>query len=57
MTTEASPQALRESLHLAGYIADEIAPMAVKWRKVIAKDTKETAIVDGVVDHFPNEVV
>jgi len=34
----------------AGYVADEIAPMAVKWRKVIAKDTKETAIVDGLVD-------
>ncbi len=33
-----------------GLVADEIAPMAVKWKKVIAKDTKETAIVDGVVD-------
>lgn len=33
-----------------GDVADEIAPMQVKWRKVIAKDTKETAIVDGVVD-------
>jgi acetyl-CoA acyltransferase len=34
----------------AGYIADEIAPMTVKWRKVISKDTKETAIVEGTVD-------
>ncbi len=34
----------------AGYIKEEIAPMKVKWRKVINKETKETAIVDGVVD-------
>lgn len=34
----------------AGWIAEEIAPMQVKWRKVVNKETKETAIVDGVVD-------
>lgn len=34
----------------AGYIADEIAPMTVQWRKVIDKETKETAIVEGTVD-------
>ena len=34
----------------AGYIQEEIAPMRVKWRKVINKDTKETAVVDGLVD-------
>ena len=34
----------------AGYIKEEIAPMSVKWRKVINKDTKETAVVDGIVD-------
>ncbi|MGE0859660.1 MAG: acetyl-CoA C-acyltransferase [Gammaproteobacteria bacterium] len=34
----------------AGKVADEIAPMQVKWKKVVNKDTKETAIVDGVVD-------
>ena len=34
----------------AGYIKEEIAPMRVKWRKVINKDTKETAVVDGLVD-------
>ncbi len=34
----------------AGYIADEIAPMAVKWKKVLSKDTGEFAVVDGVVD-------
>ena len=34
----------------AGYIKEEIAPMRVKWRKVINKDTKETAVVDGIVD-------
>ena len=33
-----------------GLIADEIAPMAVKWKKVISKDTGEFQIVDGVVD-------
>ncbi|MBT6277673.1 MAG: thiolase family protein [Chromatiales bacterium] len=34
----------------AGYIASEISPMSVKWRKVINKETKETEIVDGIVD-------
>ena len=34
----------------AGHIADEIAPMQVKWRKVVDKETKATEIVDGVVD-------
>lgn len=34
----------------AGYIADEIAPMAVKWKQVLSKDTGEFAVVDGVVD-------
>lgn len=34
----------------AGYIKEEIAPMSVKWRKVINKDTKETAVVAGTVD-------
>ncbi|MEQ8232254.1 MAG: thiolase family protein, partial [Gammaproteobacteria bacterium] len=33
-----------------GRVADEIAPMAVKWLKLMNKETKETAIVDGVVD-------
>lgn len=34
----------------AGYIADEIAPMEVQWRKVIDKQTKATEIVTGTVD-------
>jgi acetyl-CoA acyltransferase len=34
----------------AGHIADEIAPMTVKWIKLMNKDTKETAIIDGTVD-------
>ena len=34
----------------AGYIKEEIAPMSVKWHKVINKDTKETAVVAGTVD-------
>ncbi len=34
----------------AGYIGEEIAPMTVNWRKVVNKDTKETAIVEGTVD-------
>lgn len=34
----------------AGYIADEIAPMTVQWRKVIDKETKETTVVEGTVD-------
>ncbi len=33
-----------------GRVADEIAPMAVKWKKVISKDTGESMVVDGVVD-------
>ncbi|MSR15541.1 MAG: thiolase family protein [Gammaproteobacteria bacterium] len=36
--------------NLAGYVREEIAPMTVRWRKVINKDTKETAIVEGTVD-------
>ena len=31
----------------AGLFSDEIAPMKVRWRKVVDKETKETAIVDG----------
>ena len=34
----------------AGKIGEEIAPMTVKWRKVVNKETKETEIVDGTVD-------
>lgn len=34
----------------AGYVREEIAPMTVKWRKVLSKDTQETVIVDGTVD-------
>ncbi len=34
----------------AGHIAEEIAPMTVSWRKVVDKQTKETAIVQGTVD-------
>ncbi|MGE0334889.1 MAG: acetyl-CoA C-acyltransferase [Gammaproteobacteria bacterium] len=34
----------------AGYVQEEIAPMQVKWRKVVNKETKETAVVDGIVD-------
>jgi acetyl-CoA acetyltransferase family protein len=34
----------------AGLIGEEIAPMTVKWRKVINKETKETEIVEGTVD-------
>ena len=34
----------------AGYIADEIAPMTVQWRKVVNRDTKETQVVSGTVD-------
>ena len=34
----------------AGYIADEISPMSVKWLKLLNKETKETGVVDGVVD-------
>ena len=31
----------------AGLFDDEIMPMKVKWQKIIDKETKETAIVDG----------
>lgn len=34
----------------AGFVSDEIAPMTVKWRKVVDKETKATAIVEGTVD-------
>ena len=34
----------------AGYVADEIVPMAVKWRKEDRK-TGEVQILDGIVDH------
>lgn len=34
----------------AGYVQDEIAPMTVKWLKLMNKETKETAIVEGTVD-------
>ena len=34
----------------AGLFADEISPMNVKFQKVVNKETKETAIVEGVVD-------
>lgn len=34
----------------AGRIAEEIAPMTVKWRKVVNKETKETEVVEGTVD-------
>ena len=34
----------------AGLFDDEIAPMSVKFQKVINKETKETAIVETVVD-------
>jgi acetyl-CoA acyltransferase len=33
-----------------GYVADEIAPMTVKWLKVVDKETKRTEIVEGAVD-------
>ncbi len=33
-----------------GRVADEIAPMSVKWLKLMNKETKETAIVEGIVD-------
>ncbi|MBI4693948.1 MAG: thiolase family protein [Gammaproteobacteria bacterium] len=34
----------------AGYVAEEIAPMTVQWRKVVNRETKETALVTGTVD-------
>ncbi len=33
-----------------GYIAEEIAPMQVQWSKVVDRESKETAVVDGTVD-------
>ncbi|MCB1748191.1 MAG: thiolase family protein [Gammaproteobacteria bacterium] len=33
-----------------GRVADEIAPMTVQWLKLMNKETKETAIVEGTVD-------
>ncbi|MDP6376988.1 MAG: thiolase family protein [Pseudomonadales bacterium] len=35
----------------AGYMAEEIAPMTVDWRKVVDKDSGATEIVEGIVDH------
>lgn len=34
----------------AGYVADEIAPMTVKWLKMVDKETKQTEVVEGTVD-------
>ena len=34
----------------AGHIEEEIVPMTVQWRKVVDKETKETAVVEGTVD-------
>jgi acetyl-CoA acyltransferase len=34
----------------AGKIAEEIVPMTVKWRKVVNRETGETAIEEGTVD-------
>lgn len=34
----------------AGWVGEEIAPMSVKWRKVVDRETKATEVVDGVVD-------
>ena len=34
----------------AGYVADEIVPMTVNWRKVVDKETGTTEIVEGTVD-------
>jgi len=33
-----------------GRVAEEIAPMSVKWLKLMNKETKETALVEGTVD-------
>ncbi|MFV2089133.1 MAG: thiolase family protein, partial [Pseudomonadales bacterium] len=35
----------------AGYIAEEIVPMTVEWKKLIDKQSGETALVEGTVDH------
>lgn len=34
----------------AGLVADEIAPMTVQWLKLVNRETKETALVEGTVD-------
>lgn len=34
----------------AGYIDDEISPMSVKWLKLVNKEKKETAVVEGTVE-------
>jgi acetyl-CoA acyltransferase len=34
----------------AGYIADEIAPMTVPWRRIVDKASGETEVVEGTVD-------
>ena len=34
----------------AGYVAEEISPMEVQWRKIVNKETKETEVATGVVD-------
>ena len=34
----------------AGYVKDEIAPMTVQWEKIVDKETKATATVEGTVD-------
>jgi acetyl-CoA acyltransferase len=34
----------------AGLISDEIAPMTVKWREVVDKESKQTEVVEGTVD-------
>ncbi len=34
----------------SGRIAEEIAPMQVKWRQLVDRNTGETAIVDGIAD-------
>ena len=56
VTREAQDEyALQSQLRYAaaqesGAVASEIAPMTVNWRKVIDKETKETAVVEGTVD-------
>ena len=34
----------------AGYVAEEIAPMTVRWNKIVDKETKATETVEGTVD-------
>lgn len=34
-----------------GRIAGEIAPMTVDWRKLVNRETKETEVLSGTVDH------